>query len=76
MNFSRPYVEWIIKTYVRIYSRIVLLESEFNILQTFTFKPLHLKHIYCNKFAGSISQWKFITLTAQYTTVEYSSQLF
>jgi hypothetical protein len=31
---------------------------------------------YCNKFAGSISQWKFITLTAQYTTVEYSSQHF
>jgi hypothetical protein len=31
---------------------------------------------YCNKFAGSISQWKFITLKAQYTTVEYSSQHF
>jgi hypothetical protein len=31
---------------------------------------------YCNKFAGSISQWKFITLQAQYTTVEYSSQHF
>jgi hypothetical protein len=30
---------------------------------------------YCNKFAGSISQWKFITLKAQYTTVDYSSQL-
>jgi hypothetical protein len=27
-------------------------------------------------FAGSISQWKFITLKAQYTTVEYSSQHF
>jgi hypothetical protein len=30
---------------------------------------------YCNKFAGSISQWKFITLTVQYTTLDYSSQL-
>jgi hypothetical protein len=27
---------------------------------------------YCNKFAGSISQWKFITLKAQYTTVDYN----
>jgi hypothetical protein len=33
-------------------------------------------YIYCNKFAVSISQWKFITLKAQYTTVEYSSQHF
>jgi hypothetical protein len=33
------------------------------------------KNIYCNKFAGSISQWKFITLKAQYTTLDYSSQL-
>jgi hypothetical protein len=32
--------------------------------------------IYCNNFAGSISQWKFITLKPQYTTVEYSSQHF
>jgi hypothetical protein len=32
--------------------------------------------IYCNKFAGSVSQWKFITLTVQYTTLDYSSQLF
>jgi hypothetical protein len=31
---------------------------------------------YCNKFAGSVSQWKFITLKAQYTTVEYNSQHF
>jgi hypothetical protein len=31
-------------------------------------------YYYCNKFAGSISRWKFITLKAQYTTVEYSSQ--
>jgi hypothetical protein len=30
---------------------------------------------YCNKFAGSISGWKFITLTVQYTTVDYRSQL-
>jgi hypothetical protein len=30
---------------------------------------------YCNKFAGSISQWKFITLRVQYTTLDYSSQL-
>jgi hypothetical protein len=27
---------------------------------------------YCNKFAGPISQWKFITLKAQYTTVDYN----
>jgi hypothetical protein len=33
-------------------------------------------YIYCNKFAGSISQWKFTTLTVQYTTLDYSSQLF
>jgi hypothetical protein len=31
---------------------------------------------YCNKFAGSISRWKFITLRVQYTTLGYSSQLF
>jgi hypothetical protein len=31
---------------------------------------------YCNKFAGSISRWKFITLRVQYTTLDYSSQLF
>jgi hypothetical protein len=27
---------------------------------------------YCNKFAGSVSQWKFTTLTIQYTTVDYN----
>jgi hypothetical protein len=31
---------------------------------------------YCNEFAGSISRWNFITLTVQYTTLDYSSQLF
>jgi hypothetical protein len=31
---------------------------------------------YCNKFAGSISQWKFVTLKVQYTTVKHSPQLF
>jgi hypothetical protein len=31
---------------------------------------------YCNEFAGSISQWKFITLKAQYTTLDYSPQFF
>jgi hypothetical protein len=35
-----------------------------------------LKVIYCNKFAGFYSQWKFITLKTQYTTVDHSSQLF
>jgi hypothetical protein len=35
----------------------------------------HIKQ-YCNKFAGSVSQWKFTTLTVQYTTLDYSSQLF
>jgi hypothetical protein len=34
------------------------------------------KKEYCNEFAGSISQWKFITLSVQYTTLDYSSQLF
>jgi hypothetical protein len=33
--------------------------------------PTHL-HKYCNEFVGSISQWKFITLKAQYTTVDYN----
>jgi hypothetical protein len=33
-------------------------------------------YIYCNKFAGSVSQWKFTTLTVQFTTLDYSSQLF
>jgi hypothetical protein len=35
--------------------------------------------IYCNEFAGSISRWNFITLKSskvQYTTLDYSSQLF
>jgi hypothetical protein len=27
---------------------------------------------YCNEFAGSISQWKFITLKTQYTTDNYN----
>jgi hypothetical protein len=27
---------------------------------------------YCNEFMGSISQWKFITLKVQYTTVDYN----
>jgi hypothetical protein len=31
---------------------------------------------YCNKFAGSISRWKFITLKTQYTTLDYSLQPF
>jgi hypothetical protein len=35
-----------------------------------------IEHSYCNKFAGSISQWKFITLKVQYTTLDYGSQLF
>jgi hypothetical protein len=38
---------------------------------------LHTRaHTYCNKFAGFYSQWKFITLKTQYTTVDHSSQLF
>jgi hypothetical protein len=36
----------------------------------------HIICIYCNKFAGSVSRWKFITLKVQYTTLDYSSQLF
>jgi hypothetical protein len=30
----------------------------------------------CNFLVGSISQWKFITLKVQFTTLDYSSQLF
>jgi hypothetical protein len=33
--------------------------------------PAHLSS-YCNEFAGSISQWKFITLKTQYTIVNYN----
>jgi hypothetical protein len=33
---------------------------------------LDKRNIYCNEFAGSISQWKFITLKVQYTTVNYN----
>jgi hypothetical protein len=29
--------------------------------------------IYCNEFAGSVSQWKFITLKVQYTTINYNT---
>jgi hypothetical protein len=31
---------------------------------------------YCNVLIGSISQWNFIALKVQYTTVTYSRQLF
>jgi hypothetical protein len=31
---------------------------------------------YCNEFAGCISQWNFITLRVQYTTLDYSQQLY
>jgi hypothetical protein len=34
-----------------------------------------IKHIVISS-QGSISQWKFTTLTVQYTTLDYSSQLF
>jgi hypothetical protein len=33
---------------------------------------LRINNLYCNKFAGSISQWKFITLNVQYTTVDHN----
>jgi hypothetical protein len=32
-------------------------------------------NLYCNVFAGSTSRWNFITLKAQYTTVNYNQQL-
>jgi hypothetical protein len=32
--------------------------------------------LYCNIFVGSISQWNFITLKIQYTTLDYSQQLY
>jgi hypothetical protein len=32
--------------------------------------------LYCNVLVGSISQWNFIALKIQYTTVNYSQQLF
>jgi hypothetical protein len=31
---------------------------------------------YCNVLVGSISQWNFIALRIQYTTVDYSQQLY
>jgi hypothetical protein len=31
---------------------------------------------YCNEFGGSISRWNFIALRVQYTSVNYSQQLF
>jgi hypothetical protein len=32
--------------------------------------------MYCNVLVGSISRWNFIALKVQYTTVNYSQQLF
>jgi hypothetical protein len=32
--------------------------------------------VYIVTYSGSISQWKFITLRIQYTTLDYGSQLF
>jgi hypothetical protein len=46
-------------------------QNSCGILRCYTFT-----RTYCNEFAGSISQWKFITLKVQYTTLDYSSQLF
>jgi hypothetical protein len=40
----------------------------------FLIMPKILK--YCNKFADSVSQWKFTTLTVQYTILDYISQIF
>jgi hypothetical protein len=53
----------------------ILLSNTLNNLSS-VFDGVQVSGTYCNKFAGSISQWKFITLKAQYATVEYSSQLF
>jgi hypothetical protein len=53
-----------------IYWRLVL-QNEPTVVITNT-RP----SLYCNEFAGSISQWKFITLKIQYTTLDYSQQLF
>jgi hypothetical protein len=39
------------------------------------FTLFHTGHIVTNS-QGSISRWNFITLTVQYTTLDYSSQLF
>jgi hypothetical protein len=36
----------------------------------------NVKKIYCNVLVGPISQWNFITLKVQYTTVNYGQQLF
>jgi hypothetical protein len=35
-----------------------------------------LLRTYCNVLVGSISQWNFIALKVQYTTVDYSQQLY
>jgi hypothetical protein len=36
----------------------------------------HNVFLYCNVPVGSISQWNFIALKVQYTTVKHSQQLF
>jgi hypothetical protein len=47
--------------YVTQYTRIIII--------------IIIINLYCNEFAGSISRWKFTTLKAQYTTVNYNQQL-
>jgi hypothetical protein len=56
---------------VRIFVFIIIKE----IVHTQTHTHTHT-YIYCNKFAGSISRWKFITLRIQYTIVNYNQQRF
>jgi hypothetical protein len=56
--------------------RVVNFTTSKHLVVKSTMFPHHSIHKYCNEFAGFYSQWKFITLKAQYTTVEYSSQLF
>jgi hypothetical protein len=42
------------------------------VLTVFILTVFNFRLLYCNEFAGSISQWKFITFKIQYTTVNYN----
>jgi hypothetical protein len=67
MRFMRTTAKYIWSDYKRNYDTLKELKTE----------PVMRKiKKYCKEFAGSISQWKFTTLTVQYTTLDYSSQLF
>jgi hypothetical protein len=69
---GRLKIKWI--SIVKPLSIIPACTVFMQVSSTFSVVPVHRS--YCNKFAGFYSQWKFITLKTQYTTVDHSSQLF